>query len=116
VDRVDFVDSLKLIGGFDLLARLLEEEKTAKEAAMPASYTKTVLKPIDDDRKMYEWRALYDVNNDQFFEVQREGFDFVGEQLLKGNSRICFFRRERTIAGHDSHVRSSAPAKRMHIG
>ena len=89
--------TLKLLGGWKIVARLQEAETSAREASDRMSYAKTAVTPANDDRNIYEWRLLHyyrrdGMDKEELCRLHEEGFKCVHfEEVNEAN--VYHFRR-----------------------
>ena len=99
-DRLAFFDSLRVLGGWDIVARLQKAEESLKEASGRSSYTKEALSPANDYCHMYEWQGIISARLDHneieiIRSLQAKGFLYVGCEKINVSQTIYHFRRSR---------------------
>lgn len=99
-DRLAFFDSLRVLGGWDIVARLQKAEESLKEASGRSSYAKEAVSPANDYCHMYEWQGIISGRLDPkeleiIRSVQAKGFLYIGCEKINVSQTIYHFRRER---------------------
>ena len=92
-DRLAFFESLKVLGGWNIISRLKSAEKAKDRSKDPKDV-------YDDVHDLYEWRVLQTQRDNQdqqtFLRLQEHGFQYTKTEFIgRGSTCIFHLRRKR---------------------